>query len=110
MEGIDYRNDEDFNALVSADITEDRLITFIIRKGGKVNLTNLTFLVRERSKTDDVVQQIRNMISDGILKKVDSHYFKLTFKGRLNRIYKSPAWIFWLLVISVMLSLLAIIF
>lgn len=78
-------------------MTQERLLDFFFKKGGTVNLSNIKYLVDQSNTVNNLSKCVNGLKADGLIKSVDSHHFKLTTKARHQKIYKSPAWIFWCL-------------
>ena len=74
---LNYKNDKDLSAIIYTEITDEKVLNFIFKKGGKVNITNLQWCVSFYTKKS-VEQNIINLKEAGLIKIVDSDSINLS--------------------------------
>ncbi len=101
-----YENDKDFNLLISNDITADKLLEFMFKKKGKVNVTNFAYLAAKRKI--DTTNLFLQLASEGKIKLIGSHAARITLKARWEKFRDSDNMKWAIAAIGILLAFLAL--
>lgn len=106
LNGYDRRTSS-FTFLLT--LRDESLLEYIFMNKGKVNIQQLQSLINDYGKKQEIIPLFILLQSKGLIEPVDSFVWKVTSKAKWMRIYKSQSWIFWLIVIGVLLTVLTLI-
>jgi hypothetical protein len=106
---ITYENDKDLGLLIYTEITDEKLLEFFFKKCGKVNVNNLNWCYSTYGpKHTDLAKHIVSLEVQGLIKPIDSIHYKLTFKARIEWIYKHKSLAFWSTIATIAGTIIAI--
>lgn len=80
-----YHNDNDVSELVYTEVTDEKLLNFFFKKGGKVNVNNLSYVVHEYGKKE-LAQHFVNLETAGLIEYIEWPMAKVTTKARWERL------------------------
>ncbi len=92
-----YYNDNDLKEIIGCQkIDEQKVISFFLKKGGKVNITNFTYVVNQYAIDKNAIYQVLADLNNTYkIKYVNSHIAKLTWKAKWERFISLKSWGFW---------------
>ncbi len=102
-----YDNDTDLRELLYTDVTDEKVLRFIFKKGGKVNATNLQYCISLQSKKN-ISDILLNLETSGLIKAVDSHHYKVTGKAYWRRFRDSKTVQWTIAIIGLIATFLAL--
>jgi len=105
-----YENDKDWIKLYLVNTTDEMILEFIFKKGGRVNVTNMNSLMRSDGRLNtSIPQHILNLQQKELIEPDGSHYYKITKKAKWERFRDYKGWMFWTFIASFLILLLTII-
>lgn len=79
-----YENDKDISPLLNTELSDELVLDFFFKKGGKVNINNLQAVLSIYGRKQ-IAQNLVNLKEKGLIKFVDSFNCKLTYKARWEK-------------------------
>ncbi|MBL7696587.1 MAG: hypothetical protein JNK79_00445 [Chitinophagaceae bacterium] len=103
-----YENDTDIEELVYTEVTDEKLLNFFFKKGGTVNINNLTYCVNLYGKKD-ISQNILNLQMKELVSQKEGFLFTVTGKAKWIRFYSHPTWQFFAAIAGILATLISIV-
>jgi hypothetical protein len=100
-----YENDRDISELVYTELTDEKLLKFFFKKGGKVNINNLALLVHQYGKKE-IAHNVVSLETLGLIKPVSNFEYAVTNKARWQRIRDSKTLIFGGIIAAIIATLI----
>jgi hypothetical protein len=79
-----YENDKDLSQLIYTEISDDKVLSFLFKKGGKVNVVNLTYCVNTYGKKD-IAANLVSLEAAGLISFTGQSFARVTAKARWQR-------------------------
>jgi hypothetical protein len=79
-----YENDEDIRQLLYTEVTDQKLLDFFFKKGGKVNIMNLQWCINHYAEKQ-IAQNIVNLEHDGLIEPIGGSMYSVTKEARRKR-------------------------